>query len=73
MVAFETKIPLLIVGPPGCSKSLAQRIVMDSLRGSKSSNPFLKRFKQMNFDLRTYQCSEHSESAEVRGFVVARG
>ena len=31
-VCFMTRLPILIVGSPGCSKSLASRIISDNIK-----------------------------------------
>ena len=35
-VAIYNKLPMTIVGPPGCSKSLAIRILTENMKGASS-------------------------------------
>lgn len=65
IVCTMTKIPLIIVGPPGSSKTLSFKIVASNFLGTKS-NKHLKKsdlFKSLNPHF--YQCSRKSTSHEI--------
>ena len=47
LTCVQNKIPLIITGKPGSSKTLALNLVTKSLRGSSSSNAFFKRFSAL--------------------------
>jgi hypothetical protein len=57
------RVPLLIVGPPGTSKTLAVNIVADNANGSDSTNPYFR--PRPRLDLFHYQCSKLSTSREI--------
>ncbi|CAG8747664.1 2743_t:CDS:2, partial [Gigaspora rosea] len=46
-VCILTRIPLFIVGIPGASKSLAVRLVSQSLRGNDSDDPYFRTLPQV--------------------------
>ncbi|CAG8523583.1 1810_t:CDS:10, partial [Dentiscutata erythropus] len=46
-VCILTRIPLFIVGAPGASKSLAVRLVFQSLRGNDSDDPYFRTLPQV--------------------------
>ncbi|CAG8490067.1 2405_t:CDS:10 [Cetraspora pellucida] len=46
-VCILTRIPLFIVGAPGASKSLAVRLVSQSLRGKDSDDPYFRTLPQV--------------------------
>ncbi|CAG8631484.1 21109_t:CDS:10, partial [Gigaspora margarita] len=46
-VCILTRIPLFIVGVPGASKSLAVRLVSQSLRGNDSDDPYFRTLPQV--------------------------
>lgn len=41
-VAIYNKLPMIIVGPPGCSKSLAIRILTENMKGYNSEDKYLR-------------------------------
>ncbi len=41
-VTINTKVPIFIVGKPGCSKSLSVQLITKSMKGNSSSNSFFK-------------------------------
>ena len=43
-VAINNKIPIFIVGKPGCSKSLSVQLISKAMRGNLSNNYFFKQF-----------------------------
>ncbi|CAB9511697.1 Ring finger protein [Seminavis robusta] len=57
--------PLLVVGPPGCSKTLSVNAVGDNAQGEESLSPLFKRFPRLSYF--NYQCSKLSTSTEVEG------
>eukprot|EP00047_Mylnosiga_fluctuans_P000005 m.183312 g.183312 ORF g.183312 m.183312 type:complete len:5791 (+) comp10000_c0_seq6:916-18288(+) len=57
-------VPLLIVGPAGCSKTLSFTIVADNMRGADAYNEFYKGIPMLRSS--RYQCSEQSTDAEIR-------
>ena len=44
VVATQTKVPVAVIGPPGCSKTLAVQTVVNNLKGRNSPTDFCKRF-----------------------------
>lgn len=66
IVCTMTKIPVIIVGPPGSSKTLSFNIVIENFFGTKFKNEKLREpdiFK--NLDPHFYQCSRKSTSHEI--------
>ena len=66
IVCTITKIPLIIVGPPGTSKTLSFNLTVSNLNKAKDSKCFY--FQQSNFpslDAQYYQCSRKSTSKEI--------
>ena len=41
-VAINSKVPIFIVGKPGCSKSLSMQLITKSMQGNASEKPFFK-------------------------------
>jgi hypothetical protein len=72
IVCITCRIPLIVVGNPGTSKTLAMTIIMEKL------NPFTKAPVFDNLNLASvqafsYQCSRHSTADEIeRRFVDAK-
>ncbi|KAL9654118.1 hypothetical protein ABK040_016017 [Willaertia magna] len=64
VVCIESMIPVLLLGPPGCSKTLSIQLVTNNMKGTLSKNKFLKQFHAL--DLFRYQGSKHSSSEEIR-------
>ena len=66
VICTMTKIPLIIIGPPGSSKTLSFKIVVSNFQGSASTT---KEFREQQvykiFDPYPYQCSRHSTSMEI--------
>ena len=46
--AIYSYIPLIVVGKPGCSKSLSIQLIIRIMRGELSSSKFLKNFPTIN-------------------------
>ena len=63
-IAINTKIPIFILGKPGCSKSLSVQLINNAMKGSSSTNSFFKRYPKMYVS--TYQGSLNSTSEGVK-------
>ena len=63
-VAINTKIPIFILGKPGCSKSLSVQLINNAMKGISSNNSFFKKFPKMYVS--TYQGSLNSTSEGVK-------
>ena len=62
-VCINNKIPLFIVGKPGCSKSLSVEYILKSMKGEFTKNIFFKKYP--NLMCTKYQGSLCSESEEI--------
>lgn len=63
LVCALSRTPLMIVGPPGCSKTLAVSIVTENANGEESRSQFYRQFPRLQqFH---YQCSKTSTSTEI--------
>ena len=70
-VAINNKVPIFIVGKPGCSKSLSFQLLNKSMQGSSSESPFLKNYPKLM--VHSYQGSLISTSKGVENiFIKAR-
>lgn len=65
IVCTMTKIPVIIVGPPGSSKTLSFKIVAKNFLGTKSNKEKLKNELFKSLDPQFYQCSRKSTSHEI--------
>eukprot|EP00978_Attheya_sp_CCMP212_P019243 scaffold53665_cov59-Attheya_sp.AAC.6 len=63
VVCSLSRTPLMIIGPPGCSKTLAVNIVIDNANGEESRTEFYR--KKPRIQHFHYQCSKTSTSNEV--------
>ncbi|XP_028413413.1 E3 ubiquitin-protein ligase rnf213-alpha-like, partial [Dendronephthya gigantea] len=63
LVSILNRIPVFVVGKPGCSKSLAIQLIRSSLRGKDSRDPFFKTLPQLY--VVSYQGSESSTSEGI--------
>lgn len=63
LVCILNKIPVFVVGKPGCSKSLSMQVIRSNLRGKDSKDPFLKQLPQLF--VVSYQGSESSTSEGI--------
>lgn len=63
LVCLMNKLPIIIVGMPGCSKSLAIRLLVSNLRGKNSHDDFFKRLPELQ--LFPYQGGESCSSEGV--------
>ena len=70
-VAINNKVPIFIVGKPGCSKSLSVQLINKAMKGSSSKNPLFKSLPKII--LNSYQGSMGSTSEGVlKVFKLAR-
>ena len=71
LVCILNRIPVFVVGKPGCSKSLSMQIIRSNLRGKDSKDNFLKTLPQLY--VVSHQGSESSTSdGIVKVFQKAR-
>ena len=71
-VCINTKVPVIICGKPGCSKSLSFQLLYKSMKGQDSEKEFFKIFPKLYIN--SYQGSETSTSEGVlKIFEKARG
>ena len=47
VVCIENRIPLYVIGKPGCSKSLSKAMVLDVMKGDSSRSPLFKELKHV--------------------------
>ena len=47
LVCILNRIPVFVVGKPGCSKSLSMQVIRSNLRGKDAKDPFLKNLPQL--------------------------
>ncbi|EMP27441.1 hypothetical protein UY3_15462 [Chelonia mydas] len=59
VICMDLRVPLLLVGKPGSSKSLSKTIAADAMQGRLSKTELFKRCKQVQ--LVSFQCSPHSK------------
>ena len=62
-VAINSKVPIFIVGKPGCSKSLSMQLITKSMQGTASEMPFFKKLPRII--IQSYQGSLASTSKGV--------
>lgn len=63
LVCLLSRTPLLIVGPPGTSKTLAVNVTTDNAHGEDSPSGFYRRLARLS--TYHYQCSKESTSKEI--------
>lgn len=63
IVAMLNKLPCMIVGKPGSSKTLALQVILSNLQGDQSPNPFWQKFPAVT--LFQFQCSPLSTAEGV--------
>ena len=63
LVSILNRIPVFVVGKPGCSKSLAIQLIRSNLRGKDSQDPFFKTLPHLY--VVSYQGSESSTSEGI--------
>jgi hypothetical protein len=71
LVSVMNQIPIMVIGKPGSSKSLAMELLQSNLNGLTSDNEFLRQFPAViKF---SYQCSPLSASQGIeQAFYAAR-
>jgi hypothetical protein len=63
LVCILNKLPVFVVGKPGCSKSLSMQVIRSNLRGKDSKDEFFKTLPQLL--VVSYQGSESSTSEGI--------
>ena len=63
-ICITSKIPLFIIGKPGCSKSLSVQLLFKSMKGENSDNKFFKSFPRLICN--NYQGSLNSSSKGIQ-------
>ena len=63
LICILNRLPVFIVGKPGCSKSLAMQLIKSNLRGPDSPNAYFRKLPQI-FPVH-YQGSEQSTSEGI--------
>ncbi|KAJ3128355.1 hypothetical protein HK100_009209 [Physocladia obscura] len=63
VVCLEANLPLLVVGPAGCSKTLSISVVCDNMQGSRSGKYFAAFSNVIQF---RYQCAGSSTDKQVQ-------
>ena len=67
MICCQTKIPLIIEGAPGSSKTLSFNIAVANMKGKESKKEVFRETKTFfSLDPHFYQCSRRTTSSEVR-------
>ena len=61
--AIYSYIPLIVVGKPGCSKSLAVQLILRNMRGEFSDSPFLRNYPIIIST--TFQGSENNTPKDI--------
>eukprot|EP00731_Ephydatia_muelleri_P036542 Em0275g1a len=65
-ICTSTQIPLIIVGPPGSSKTLSFNLVISNLKGKESKSPLFRDVELFpSLTPYHYQCSRQSTSSEI--------
>ena len=63
-VAINAKVPIFIIGKPGCSKSLSVQLINNAMKGPLSNNSFFRKYPKMYVS--TYQGALNSTSEGVK-------
>ena len=63
LVCILNRIPIFLVGKPGCSKSLSVQLIKSNLRGKDSNDPYFQTLP--NLYIVSYQGSESSTSEGI--------
>eukprot|EP00731_Ephydatia_muelleri_P021734 Em0014g325a len=67
IICTVTRIPLIIVGAPGSSKTLSFNITVANLKGQESKTPLFRHTDKFpSIDPHYYQCSRHTTSNEIQ-------
>ena len=62
-IAINNKVPIFIIGSPGCCKSLSVQLIYKAMKGKLSNNPLFKQFPKIIMN--SYQGSMCSTSQGV--------
>ena len=65
IVCAMTRTPLIIVGPPGCSKTLSFHLALVNLKGEGSKIEEFQNRIFLSLDPHIYQCCRRTTSAEI--------
>lgn len=60
LICILNKLPLFIVGKPGCSKSLSLQLIRNNMRGKDSKHKFFQKYPRLFYS--SFQGSESSTS-----------
>ena len=63
-VAINTKVPIFILGKPGCSKSLSIQLINNAMKGKMSKSKIFQKYPKMYVS--TYQGSLNSTSEGIK-------
>ena len=63
-ICIQLNIPLFLVGKPGTSKSLAKKLVGETMKGNRSCGRLFRHLKSVT--MFSYQCSPHSTSEDIQ-------
>ena len=70
-ISINTKVPIFIVGNPGCSKSLSVKLITQAMQGRNSDNDFFKKFPKLS--VFNYQGSMTSTPSSVSNIFKQAG
>ena len=70
-ISINTKVPIFIVGNPGCSKSLSVKLITQAMQGRNSDNDFFKKFPKLS--VFNYQGSMISTPSSVTNIFKQAG
>ena len=65
LICTMTKIPLIIVGAPGTSKTLSFNLTISNVKGGESPREYFRNAKFPALEPHYYQCSRRSTSNEI--------
>jgi hypothetical protein len=65
-VCIQTRIPLLLIGKPGTSKSLVLSILLSQMKGKRSAHEFLRNPKMKHLYGFYLQCSHSTTASLIR-------
>ena len=63
-ININCKVPIFIFEKSGDSKSLSMQLIINSMKGTASNNPFFKKLPKII--VHYYQCSLSSKSKEIK-------
>eukprot|EP00831_Metopus_contortus_P046789 TRINITY_DN3763_c0_g1_i5.p1 TRINITY_DN3763_c0_g1~~TRINITY_DN3763_c0_g1_i5.p1 ORF type:complete len:178 (+),score=29.12 TRINITY_DN3763_c0_g1_i5:162-695(+) len=68
IVCILNKIPLIVIGKPGCSKTLALKILVAHFQGKNSNNKFFEKFPEVL--LFSFQGSLSCQSQDIKAIFL---